>query len=341
MRIMSSTSASRRWQSSRSWRSWHRPLVLFSAAMAVTALLSAVGLVVDDRVLVGAPIWAKPFKFSVSFVAYGLSLAWMLSLLPRGRRVGWWAGTVVAVTSLVEMVIIIGQAIRGKRSHFNYATPFDTALYNTMAVTIVILWLGTLAVAVLLLRARIADRASAWAIRSGIVLALSGAAVGFLMTQPKPGQPRGASDVVGGHSVGVPDGGPSMPLTGWSTTGGDLRIPHFVGMHALQLLPLVVMVLAALAPRFARLADDRVRLRLVLLASGVYTAAFALVLWQALRGQPLIRPDGVTLGAAGVIAGIAVLGTYGVLRVPTPARGKATDARADAPGAGASKGVRL
>ncbi|MCL7490260.1 hypothetical protein M8I34_02095 [Streptomyces sp. MCA2] len=290
--------------------------------MVVMAAVSAVGLVADDRVLVGAPIWFKPFKFSVSFVAYCLSLAWMLSLLPRGRRVGWWAGTVVALAGLVEMVIIAGQVMRGKRSHFNHETPFDEALFNAMAVTVVILWLGTLAVAVLLLRARIADRASAWAMRSGIVLALAGAAVGFLMTQPAPGQRRGVSKVVGAHSVGVPDGGPSMPLTGWSTTGGDLRIPHFVGMHALQLLPLLVMVLTALAPRFARLADHRVRLRLVLLASGVYAAAFALLLWQALRGQPLIQPDGMTLGVAGLILVSVILGTYGSLRAPTPLAGK-------------------
>ncbi|MFC5639147.1 hypothetical protein [Streptomyces bullii] len=292
--------------------------------MVVTAVASAVGLVVDDRVLVGAPIWSKPFKFAVSFVAYCLSLAWMLSLLPRGRRVGWWAGTVVALASLVEMLIIVGQVLRGKRSHFNHATPFDEALFNAMAVTVVFLWLGTLAVAVLLLRARIADRASAWAMRCGIVLALAGAAVGFLMTRPAPGQRRGVSEVVGAHSVGVPDGGPAMPLTGWSTTGGDLRIAHFVGMHALQLLPLLVMVLAALAPRFRRLADERVRLRLVLLASGVYAAAFALVLWQALRGQPLIHPDGVTLAAAGVVLAAAALGTYGSLRAPTPAPTRVT-----------------
>ncbi|MGX5213939.1 hypothetical protein ACWKT3_35510 [Streptomyces violaceus] len=294
--------------------------------MAVLAVVSAVGLLVDDRVLVGAPIWAKPFKFAVSFVAYCLSLAWMLSLLPDRRRVGWWAGTVVALASLVEMVIITGQVVRGKRSHFNHATPFDEALFNAMAVTVVILWAGTLVVAVLLLRARIADRASAWAVRCGILLALAGAAVGFLMTQPAPGQQRGVSKVVGAHSVGVPDGGPSMPLTGWSTTGGDLRIPHFFGMHALQLLPLLVMVLSLLAPRFARLADDRVRLRLVLVASGAYAAAFALFLWQALRGQPLTGPDGATLGAAGLILLAVVLGTYGSLRTPLAPR--ATDAEA-------------
>ncbi|MFI1728919.1 hypothetical protein ACH40E_06695 [Streptomyces acidicola] len=282
--------------------------------MAVMAVVCAVGIVVDDRVLAGVPIWTKPFKFAVSFVPYCLSLAWMLSLLPKGRRVGRRAGNVVVLASIVEMAIITGQVVRGKRSHFNHETPFDEALFNVMAVTVVILWAATLVVAVLLHRARIADRATAWAIRSGIVLALAGAAVGFLMTQPAPGQRRGVSKVVGAHSVGVPDGGPSMPLTGWSTTGGDLRVPHFFGMHALQLLPLVVMLLTVLAPRFARLTDDRVRLRLVVLASGAYAAAFALVLWQALRGQPLIHPDGATLAAAGVTLLAVALGTYGSLR---------------------------
>ncbi|MFE0133634.1 hypothetical protein ACFWY6_19005 [Streptomyces sp. NPDC059037] len=303
-----------------SWRSWHRPLMLFAASMALLAVVSAVGLVVDDRALVGAPIWAKPFKFAVSFIGFAPSLAWMLSMPDRGRRAGWWAGTVVALTSVIEMVVITGQVVRGKRSHFNHATPFDEALYNVMAVSVVILWLATLAVAVLLLRARIPDRASAWTMRCGIALALAGAAIGFGMTQPTPGQVRGSSPVVGAHSVGVPDGGPSMPLTGWSTTGGDLRIPHFFGMHALQLLPLLLMGLLALAPRFTRLADERVRLRLVLVAAGAYAAVFALVTWQALRGQPLIHPDGATLAATALIVAATAAGTYGALRfTPTTA----------------------
>lgn len=306
-----------------SWRSWHRPLVLFAAAMAVTALVAGIGILVDDRVLVGAPIWAKPFKFAVSFVAYALSLAWMLTLLTRGRRVGWWAGTVVAVASLIEMVIIVAQVIRGRRSHFNAATPLDSNLYNAMGATIVILWAGTLVIAVLLTRARIADRASAWVIRAGIAIALAGAGLGFLMTQPTAGQRAAGgldtADVVGAHAVGVPDGGPSMPLTGWSTTGGDLRVPHFVGMHALQLLPLLLLVLVALGSRLPRLADPRTRLRLVLVASGAYAAAVALLTWQALRGQPLIHPDGATLATAALILAATACGVYAALR-PAPAR---------------------
>ncbi|MFD0151862.1 hypothetical protein ACWGQ4_38195 [Streptomyces sp. NPDC055721] len=292
--------------------------------MVALALVSAVGLAVDDRILVGVPIWTKPFKFAVSLVAYTLSLAWMLSLLPpslRAHRVGWWAGTIVAVSLSVEMVLITLQAVRGTQSHFNHATPFDYAVFQIMGASIAILWLSALVIAVLLLRARILDRAAAWAVRLSSFIALAGAAVGFLMVQPTPEQLAvDEAPITGAHSVGVPDGGPSMPLTGWSTTGGDLRIPHFFGMHALQLLPLLLLVLAALAPRFARLADERVRLRLTLTASGVYAATFVLLTWQALRGQALFSPDGVTLAAAGAIALLGAAATALSLRTPAPSR---------------------
>ncbi|WP_206432782.1 hypothetical protein [Streptomyces sp. ADI93-02] len=286
--------------------------------MAVMAVVAAVGILVDDRVLAGAPIWAKPFKFALSFVVYALGLAWLLTLLTRGRRLGRCAGTVVALACAGEMVIITGQVIRGKRSHFNHATPFDSMLYDAMAVTVVVLWTGTLVIALLLLRSRIADRASGWAVRSGVLIALAGAAMGFLMSQPSAGQRAAGgldtADVVGAHAVGVPDGGPSMPLTGWSTTGGDLRVPHFIGMHALQVLPLFLIALVLLAPRFARLRDPRVRLRLVRTASGAYAAVVALVTWQALRGQPLVHPDGTTLAAAGLIAAVTAAGALLALR---------------------------
>ncbi|MGW4749005.1 hypothetical protein ACWEPR_29860 [Streptomyces sp. NPDC004290] len=276
--------------------------------MGVLALVSDVGIAVDDRVLVGVPIWTKPFKFSVSFIAYGLSLAWMLTLLPRGRRAGWWAGTVITVAGVVEMALITLQVIRGTQSHFNQATPFDGAVFQIMGATVVVLWLGALVIAVLLLRAKILDRAMAWAVRLSSLIALAGAGVGFLMVRPTPEQLAVENPPISGaHSVGVPDGGPSMPVTGWATTGGDLRIAHFFGMHALQLLPLLLIVLTALAarsarfPAFACLADEGVRLRLTLTGSAVYGAAFALLTWQALRGQALLAPDGATLAGAAAI----------------------------------------
>ena len=314
----------------------HRPLLAFSAAMAVAAVLTGLGILVDDRVLDGVPIWSKPFKFAVSFVAYCPALAWMLSLLPRGRRVGWWAGTVVTVGFVIEMAIITGQAARSRHSHFNRSTPLDAALYDVMAVTVVILWLAALVIAVLLLRARILDPDQAWAVRLGSLIALAGAAVGFVMSrnitpeQVAAGGRAAGSPMVGAHSVGVPDGGPGMPITGWSTTGGDLRIAHFFGMHALQVLPLLLLALAALAPRIARLRDPRVRLRLILVGSGAYAAVFALLTWQALRGQPLLRPDASTLVAAAAVLVVGAAATWAALRTaPRPVEPSGADATPD------------
>ena len=81
-----------------------------------------------------------------------------------------------------------------------------------------------------------------WALRLGLIIAMVGMGEGFLMTNPTAQQLAGwqageAVTIAGAHSVGVPDGGPGLPVVNWSTTGGDLRIGHFVGMHALQVLP--------------------------------------------------------------------------------------------------------
>ncbi|MFJ3585562.1 hypothetical protein ACIPPS_25515 [Streptomyces sp. NPDC090127] len=288
--------------------------------MALLALVSAGGLIFDDRILVGVPIWTKPFKFAVSLIAYCMTLAWMLTLLPRGRRVAWWAGTVVALAGVTEMTLITLQVIRGRQSHFNSETAFDAAVFRVMGVTIVVLWLAALVIAILLLRARIMDRATAWAVRLGSLIALAGAAVGFAMVGPTPEQRATGDDrgIVGAHSVGVPDGGPSMAVTGWSTTGGDLRVAHFFGMHALQVLPLLLLVLVTLAPRYARLRDERVRLRLTLTASGAYAATVALLTWQALRGQPLLSPDTPTLTAAATITLLTATATWASLRPTSP-----------------------
>ncbi|MGH3789839.1 MAG: hypothetical protein ACRDQ9_03385 [Pseudonocardiaceae bacterium] len=289
---------------------WHRPLVLFVAAMALLVPVALVGLAVDDRVLVGAPIWLKPLKFALSFTLYGFTLAWMLSLLRRGRQWGARMGTVVAVAGVIEMLIIIGQVLRGRQSHFNGQTTFDTVLFFVMGATITVLWTANLVIAVLLLRDRLADRLTAWAIRLGLLVAAAGMAVGFLMVGPTAEQ-RAARPVTmfGAHTVGAPDGGPGLPLTGWSTTAGDLRVPHFVGMHALQVLPLFALALAALAPRLARLRDERARLRLVLTAAVSQAGLVAVLLWQALRGQSLMHPDAPTVTGFAAVAVVALGGT--------------------------------
>ncbi|PPH13347.1 hypothetical protein C5C71_02005 [Rathayibacter sp. AY1C1] len=285
----------------------HRPLLVLAGAMAVGALLCAIALVVDPREFGGQPLWGKPLKFCLSIALYAVTLAWLIGLVPRRRRLARALGTVAAVGLAVEMVVIGGAALVGERSHFDVSTPLHAALWASMAVSIVVVWLATLVLAALLARVPLGDPALTLAVRVGLVIGLVGMALAFLMTGPSPGQISDYQGVVGAHAVGVADGGPGLPLLGWSTTGGDLRIPHFVGMHALQGLPLLALLLGRLAPRIPVLRLGCTRLRLVALASAGWAAAVALTCWQALRGQALTAPDALTVAVA-TVAVIALAG---------------------------------
>jgi hypothetical protein len=271
-------------------RRGHPGLHRFAVAMAGLSVVLAVLALVDQRELMGAVVWVKPLKFAISFVAYSGALAWMLGQLrePAFRRTGW----VIVAASAIEMVIITVQAARGVRSHFNDDTTGDALLFAVMGATIVVLYLATVAIALRFLREPGRDRAAGAAIRLGLLVGLVGLGVGVIMS------------VIGSHAVGVPDGGPGLAFVGWSTTGGDLRIGHFVGMHALQALPLLAAALAATG-RFT----EGARTRIVTVAAVGYAAVVLLVTWQALRGQPLLAPDALTLGTLAVV----VAGTVGAL----------------------------
>ncbi|MGW0520019.1 hypothetical protein [Crossiella sp. NPDC003009] len=298
--------------------------MLATALMAVSTLASLAGLVFDDRLLGGQPIWAKPLKFSVSLLLYLPTWAWMLSLQRIPRRWTWWTATAIAVLTTLEVVLIVFQVLRGQASHFNQATPFDAGLFQLMGAMITVVWVLNMAQGVVLLRDRLPDRPMAWAIRGGIVLGSVGIGLAFLMTGPTPDQLHALQqnlpvDALGAHSVGVPDGGPGMPLTGWSLTGGDLRIPHFIGIHAMQALPLLALLLAGAAARRPRLADPGVRTRLVMLGTGVYAGLTGLVTWQALRGQSIAAPDAWTLLALGaLVLATGLLARRILRRTPDP-----------------------
>jgi len=303
--------------------SWHRPLLVLAVAMAALALFTAVAAVVDTREVTGVGLWLKPLKFALSVGIYAVTLSWLIGLLPSGsrlRRAGWIAGTISTVGLVIEMVIIVGVAAVGLTSHFNVSTPFHTALWSIMAASIVVVWLMTLAVSIALFRAPLGDRARMIAIRGGAIIAVIGMGLAFLMTGPTAAQLDDYQGIVGAHSVGVADGGPGLPLLGWSTVAGDLRIPHFVGMHALQVLPLLVLTLELLSGRIERLRSATVRLGLARIGVAAYAATLVVITAQALLGQSIAHPDGGIL-AAGTLVAVATVAAalVVVLRAGEPA----------------------
>lgn len=284
-------------------RLWQASAPVTAVGLLMLALLAVAlfGLWADPRTITGAPAWLKPAKFAASIGIYTLTLAWVFTYLPAWTRTRRVVGWITAVVMVVEWAIIAAQAWRGTTSHFNVGTALDATLFSVMGASIVLQTLATIAVAAALWRQTFDDRALGWALRLGMTITIAGAFSGGLMTRPTQAQldgMRGGERIttVGAHTVGAPDGGPGLPGTGWSLEHGDLRVAHFLGLHSLQALALLALLLG-----YRRWAD-RARTQLIVVAASSYVLLFALLLWQALRGQSVLGPDAGTFTALAVWA---------------------------------------
>jgi len=221
----------------------------------------------DPRELAGANVWWKPVKFFVSVAIYLVTVRYLLQWTTGRARS--WIGYGIAITMTGENAAIAGQAWRGVPSHFNEASPFDALVFALMGVLILI---NTLLLAWLFMwhcRNRVPTGAGQrWGIRWGIFATLFASAIGGLMIAHQ------------GHTFGAPDGGTGLPFLNWSSRAGDLRIAHFLGMHGLQLLPLLGWAVD-------RSGSPRGWL-LVAVAAMAYLLVTGLLMLQALGGKPLV-----------------------------------------------------
>jgi hypothetical protein len=284
--------------------------VLTGTAMVMMAVLAAnlLGLLLDPRVVTGAPVWLKPAKFALSTAIYMVTLAWLIgqtTVWPRATRAIAWTTALVLIG---EIALVDLQAWRGTTSHFNDATAFDAAVFGLMGAMILVLWLASVVLLAALLRQPYADRVWGWALRIGLLVTIVGSASGGFMLSPRPEQALTGPRPNGGHTIGAPDGTPGLPVTNWSMSHGDLRIPHFVGLHGVQAIPLLVW----LTTRRRRAGIAHVA------AIGVaYIGLITILTAQAFRGQSIVAPDGVTLGALAIWLLATILG-YVVLTKPRP-----------------------
>lgn len=260
-------------------RGFHRELhrrnrVLFVVALVNLALaVLFTGLMqVDGRMLLGRNIWTKPWKFATSIMIFTATMAWILPSLSLTNRIERIATYTIGATMTIEIILISLQAARGIRSHFNYATTLDTAIYAVMGLAVT---LNTVVVAYVLWRIfrNPPDLAPAylWGIRLGMLVFLVASLEGFLM------------NALGSHTVGVPNNSPGLPLLNWSVTGGDLRIAHFLGLHALQVLPFTGFVAARWERRPAY--GSLVAIGIV---GALYTTLTGATFVLAMLGHPLV-----------------------------------------------------
>lgn len=208
------------------------PVLYYSGLISLfCGVLALLMVLMTDRQVMGVNAWIKPLKFFLSIGIFNWTMALYLSYLPgeRATAIRWYSWMVVIVF-FIELVIIAGQAARGQLSHYNVSSPLNGALFSLMGVAILTLTTWTAVTATWFFKTNVPGGLQAgywWGIRLGLVLFCLFSYEGMVMARNLQ------------HTVGAPDGGEGLPLVNWSKKHGDLRIAHFVGMHALQVLPLL------------------------------------------------------------------------------------------------------
>ena len=239
-------------------------LFWFGLVNLVAALIFLLLSKIAPMEISGANGWYKPIKFTLSTALLVWAVGWYSGYLTAGRDldiVNW--GLVILLG--FEILYIGIQAARGEMSHFNLSTPFYRSMWSLMALAATG---ATLLVGYVGLRFASGDFPELpdyylWSIRLGILIFVVFSFEGFVM---------GANL---SHTIGGPDGGAGLPFLNWSRTFGDPRVAHFIGMHALQVIPL----LSWYALR---------NVSLTVLVSFLYGALAVWTLVQALSAKPLI-----------------------------------------------------
>ncbi len=252
-------------------------------------LVSILGLIIDDRILQYVPIWLKPFKFSVSSVIFIGSILYFLKYISNQKFI-YLTNKIVSYGLMIELLIIFFQAYRGKMSHFNNQTFEDFILFQIMAITIVCVWLGFGVYAWKLFKSTEYGNDLVFkGIQVGAIITFLTMPFAFTMPQPSKTQLQEIIKnksqiglVVGSHTVEEKDPSQTYPLTGWAKTGGDLRIAHFLGLHALQILPILAFLLTGMNFTISN------KKRILSTTGFFYLLLVVVVLVQALKGIPII-----------------------------------------------------
>jgi len=233
---------------------------LFNLAIAILCLILMPS---EEARILGVNRWLKPFKFYASVGIMVLTMGWLLYYLDSAKKIRLYSWLIV-ISMFFENGLILMQAIRNTTSHFNNSSPVDAIVFSLMGIFIILFAITVILICISFFRQKQFSIPGpyVWGIRLGILF--------FLFFSLEGGMMIGLLQ----HTVGGPDGGPGLPIVNWSTQYGDLRIAHFIGIHALQVLPLFGNYIA------------KTKMQSILFSMSYFLLA-SVLFFQAMKGIPL------------------------------------------------------
>jgi hypothetical protein len=240
-------------------------LYYFGLICLILSIVCLVLIKLTNIQVLGINAFVKPFKFFISTTIFVWSMAWYAYYLNQPSMVlAYSIGLIVFFT--IEDVYIFIQAIRGQTSHFNVTTGYNQMMWSIMAFCAVGISLWTLVLTVSFFSNPLTDLPDyyRWGIRLALIIfvifSMEGLAMGARMA----------------HTIAAADGSEGLPLVNWSKRYGDLRVAHFLGMHALQIIPLFSFYV--LKSNFA-----------IAIFSMIYFLITSLTFVQALNGKSILN----------------------------------------------------
>lgn len=237
-------------------------LFYFGLFCLVLSLIFLVLSRVNTTQLYGVSAWFKPFKFAFSIFLFVWAMGWYCHyLLDFNQSLFNWS---VVVLLGFEIVYIAIMSAQGTPSHYNLTSPIFSLLFSLMALAASLVTLYTAYVGWLFFTQALDYLPDyyLWSIRLSIIIFVLFAFEGFLMGSRLS------------HTVGLVNDNSDLFVVGWSKKVGDLRIAHFIGMHALQLLPVLSYYVLK-------------NTKITLLVAGLYLSLALFTAVQALKGKSL------------------------------------------------------
>lgn len=188
------------------------PLVVVSTLFLCFAIG---GLALDHRLINGDLCWIKLFRFSASLIVYGLTLGWMARFVKDGEQTFKWLSPTLSMSGFFELSIIATTTFLSLSSLTgNEVASLQNVLSISSKLAIAPISAAALIMFRLVLRQKELPAVVGQSLRWGLILCIVGFTPGVMMM--------------------------------FNPTSQLLKLAHFAGLHGLQLLPILGMVLQSL-----------------------------------------------------------------------------------------------